>query len=381
MEENGIINNNNIVSFLLQCTFTCWLITKVIGWKLWVSDRQFPLIPPFEFLQAPAAVHWLLLVMSALLLILLIFKPLNKFLLIFFLFTELASCLLDQNRWQAWEYQYLFITVAAIINYNHPQKLIGCIALIMAGTYLYSGIGKLNPGYLEVFWDKMVLKRFFRLENVLMNYPVVYYCGYITALLEVIAAAGLFFVSTQKISAAVLISMHVGILILLGPFGLDYNRTVWPWNVLMIIFLYIIFLHKKNSAINLSCLWKGWNKMIIICWGILPALNYIGLWDNYLSSRIYSGNLPQMVMCINDTAEVNILKPYLNKGDVYNICNGSAMVNVQRWAMKEMNSPPYPELRVYKKIKEHWMKFHTGSTATVVYFFPAGNRQIKIIEQ
>ena len=379
-KAGGLHYSGNTVSLLLQTTFICWLITKKIGWKLWVSERLFPVVPPFDFLYMPAAVHWFLLITVAALLIILIFNPGNKYLQIGLLTAELVSCLLDQNRWQPWEYQYLFIVVISIINHHQKQKIITCIAFIMAATYLYSGLGKLNPGFLILFWDKMVLAQYFKIGNALINHPYIYYCGYIIGVIEILAAAGLFFLKTQKISAAALIMMHLVILILLGPFGLHYNKIIWPWNMLMMVQLWLIFLNKETVPININALWKGWNKIIIICWGVLPALNYAGLWDSYLSSRLYSGSLPQMVFCIKDSAEIKMLKPYLNKSDLYNVCKADALVNIQTWAMKEMNTAPCPQLRVYKKIKEQWLKKYPGSSTKFVFYFPVGYKEIKIIE-
>ena len=348
---------------------------------MWISERLFPIVPPFDFLHLPAPAHWLFLILSAVLMVILIFNPANKYVQIVLLTSELLSCLLDQNRWQPWEYQYLFKVAVSIINHQQPKKTISCIAFIMAGTYLYSGLGKLNSGFLVLFWDNMVLKKYFKIGNAPTHHEYIYYSGYITGMIEIFGAAGLFFLKTQKISAIVLIIMHLMILMLLGPFGLHYNITIWPWNILMIMHLYLIFLNKQPCPLNINLLWKGWNKITIICWGVLPALNYAGLWDSYLSSRLYSGSLPQMAFCIKDSAEIKTLKPYLNKRDVYNVCNGDGMVNIQAWAMKEMKSPPYPELRVYKKIKEQWIKDHPGSNTKTVFYFPVTTREIKIIQQ
>ena len=302
-------------------------------------------------------------------------------LLISLLVTELLSCLGDQNRWQPWEYQYLFIVFILLLNGKNYQKTIIGIAFIMAATYFYSGLGKLNENYLASVWERIFIKNHIRPNDVSTRHTVLHYSGYITALMEVFFAAGLFFFKTQKITAWVLILMHLVILGFLGPFGMKYNIAIWPWNLLMMALLYIIFIKNNFVQISVPVLWPGWNKMVLVCWGILPAFSYAGLWDNYLSSSLYSGRLPEMVLCIKDSVEINRLKPYTSKRDTYNLCNSGTLVNIQTWAMGEMNVPPYPEMRVYKKIKKNWLNNHQGSNTTFIYYRTVNGKEIKILPE
>ena len=100
---------------LLRITCFFWLIAKLTGWKVWLAWRLFPIIPPVETWQVPATVHLLLFTISLMCLISIIIIPRKKILLPLLLITELFSCALDQNRWQPWEYQYLFTLFAFIV--------------------------------------------------------------------------------------------------------------------------------------------------------------------------------------------------------------------------------------------------------------------------
>ncbi len=370
--------SNATLIMRLICIF--WLTAKFISWKVWIKDRQFPLVPVFDWLNWPSLFHYILFVCSIALIVFLVFKPFNKIILIALLITELLSCVADQNRWQPWEYQYLFSILICIINFKDHKKIIGCIAFVMAATYIYSGIGKLNEGYLTLVWENIFLKKIFKVSETSMQQSIVHYAGYITAIAETIFAAGLFFSKTKKTAAWGMIFMHLLILYAIGPLGINYNTVVWPWNILMILLLYIVFIKNQSLPINMALLWQGWNKVVLICWGILPALNYVGLWDSYLSSRLYSGGLPLMAICLKDAGEIDELQPYLSKKDTYHLCNGAAMVNMQIWAMKEMNVPPYPEMRVYKKVEADWPNTHPGSSAGFVYYFFWKQKQIQRIE-
>ena len=198
-------------------------------------------------------------------------------------------------------------------------------------------------------WDTMILKRFFKLPALINTNKWMHYSGYILPLIESLAGIGLLFYKTKKIAAIMMIVMHLFILLWIGPMGVHYNKIVWPWNIAMIMFLYFLFIkNEKIVVLNVVSL-NSRNKIILLCWSILPALNFIGLWDNYLSWNIYSSTLPNLAICIKDSATSKQFHAYLNKKDSLNICDGNALLNIQNWAMKEMNVPPYPEERVYKK--------------------------------
>jgi hypothetical protein len=364
------------LTILLQAMLIGWLLAKKISWRVWTADRLLPTAPVIDM---PSWLQYVLLLLSVLLLFILIIKPWNKALLISLCTCEVLSCLADQNRWQPWEYQYLFTLLVFIIYIKRKEKIIPQLAFILFAIYLYSGIGKFNEGYLQQFWSNMFLNRYLHLSEAALSTPLLYYSGYITACIEVASAALLLFKPTQRMAALTLMLMHVFILLVLGPFGLKYNIIIWPWNMLMMAQLYIIFLQNHTVPFYFKKLWKGWGKIVVISWGILPILNYAGLWDSYLSSRLYSGNLPAMVLCLNDEKEVQQLQRFLSSTDRYNLCKGSAMVHLQTWAMRETNIVPYPENRVYRQMYLRWLQQHPGTNTKAVWYVQKKGA-IKIIQ-
>jgi len=335
---------------------------------MFTTNRLFPTAPVFEiFDNVPVVIHLILFFLSLLFLVLLIVLKRNKAVLWGLLIAEIFSCLLDQNTWQPWEYQYLFVIFIFIVNANNQKLITIAFTIILVSTYIYSGFGKLNEGFLQTIWAKMILHLFLKIPTRTAMRHWLYYSGYITGLTELIAGTCLLFLKTRKTAASILILVHFFILLLLGPFGLWYNKIVWPWNIAMIFYLYIIFLGKDTVAISFKPIFSGWNKFVFIFWGILPALNFVGCWDNYLSSGIYSGKLPRMLICIKDTSKCKPLQRFCRK-DLLNTCNGEAIIDLQYWAMTETNIGPYPEIRVYKKIQGKLEKQYAGAGLSFVYF-------------
>jgi hypothetical protein len=367
--KENTAGHSTAASWVMRLVCFSWLMAKLIGWKVWIKDRQFPLVPVADWLNWPSLMHYILFVLSLALIVSLVFKPSNKTILITLLCSEILSCLADQNRWQPWQYQYLFTVAAFIINFKNTKNCIACTAFIMASTYFYSGIGKFNEGYLVMVWDNIFLKSIFKLPEAAYRQNNLHYLGYATALAEVLFAIGLFFARTKNIAAWGMIGMHLFILYALGPLGIHYNTVIWPWNILMILLLFIVFIKSADSPVSFKTLWPGFNKVVLLAWGILPALNYAGLWDNYFSSRLYSGGLPQMSICLKDPSEIEEFQPYLNSTDSYNRCTGDAMLNLQNWAVKEMEVLPLPEIRVYEQIQRQWMLAHPGSSARFMIYY------------
>src|SRR5665213_2795813 len=95
----------------------------------------------------------------------------------------------------------------------------GCIIFLLASTYFYSGLCKLNEGFLHTVWTDMVLKGFFKLPGYFYGQRWVYYSGYLAGITELLPGIGLLFKKTQRLSARVLIAMHLFVLLLLGPIG------------------------------------------------------------------------------------------------------------------------------------------------------------------
>ena len=138
----------------------------------------------------------------------------------------------------------------------------------------------------------------------------------------------------------------------------------------MILFQYFIFLKNKESPLDLRLL-RPRDAFILVCWSILPALNFVGLWDNFLSWNLYSSDLPQMAICIKDDAIPAQLRQFVSKQDNLNRCEGNALINIQAWAIHEMGVPACPEIRTFKKIQKRWQTNYPFTNVDfIIYYFP-----------
>lgn len=363
----SLSSNRDKNTLLLRITCLCWFFAKLLGWRIWTTNRLLPTAPLLECFNAvPNIVHTILFGLSILFIVLLFLKN-NKLLLIGLLGVEISLCFLDQSRLLPWEYQYTFILIIFIINANTPKLIPAAVTFILIATYTYSGLYKFNENFLQIVWDHMILKLFFKLPATFIAQSWVHYSGYLLGAIELLGGLGLLFVKTQLKSAMILILMHFFVLLLLGPFGFRGYRVLWPWNISMILFLCFLFLEKGEEINVFKSATIGWNKLVFICWGILPALGFIGYWDNNLSSNLFSANVPKMIICVSDTSKCKELQRFCKKKDIPNTCRGLAKIDIQTWAMVETGVSIYPEIRVYKIIQHKLEKQYAAAGLSFVY--------------
>lgn len=331
-----------------------WLITKLICYKLWLSNRLFPLIPVHDALaDLPAPVHATLFIISLGCLSLLLIFP-NRKLVMVLLIVELLSCMLDQDRWQPWEYQFIFMMASFVFIKDEKENRFSW-QLILAGIFFFSGLSKFNSAFIHDVWQNLVLHRWLGIYH---TSDLLIRSGYALPLIEMAAGIFLLIKKTRRLAILVLVSMHLLILALLGPAGLNMNAVIWPWNILMPFLLYFLFYHEKFQYSYFFSL-KPFGWIVFACWWVMPWLQLAGYWDKYLSSVLYSGGVEQLYICTNNESAKKEMADYMDKE--FKVIPCSPVLSVYKWGNKEMRTVPYPEKRVYNAIIKAWKKKYPGS--------------------
>lgn len=356
-----------------RVTCMAWAIEKLLSWRIWTTYRMLPAVPVFNVLaNAPAIFHTLLFVVSLLLIFTFIIKA-NSYLIAILLAVEVCQCVLDQNRVQPWEYQYFFIA-ALFISYRNDRRVFAAsVAFVLVSTYFYSGINKLNEGFLQSVWSNLILGQFLRLPAHWRHQGWLYYSGYLVGMIEALIGVGLLFRTTQKISAILLIAMHLIILIIWGPFGLKGYQILWFWNASMIALLYLVFL--RGQIDMLPALTSAWKRPVILFWGVLPAFSFAGLWPKNLSSNMFSGNTPWMVICVNDLGRHQALERFSTSYSPRCVCRGALKIDLQGWAVRETRVSVNPERRLMFEMQQRLRQQYPDCKFT--FFIIDGNNQAR----
>ena len=144
--------------------------------------------------------------------------------------------------------------------------------------------------------------------------------------------------------------MHAFILAMFGPFGHNWNNIIWPWTAAMAALDLLLF--TGNQKFSVRDIFRGnrhpYYVCVLIVFAIMPFLSFFNLWDSYLSSALYSGNLTEATIYVGDEGRES-LPASINAYLVHTSPNTN-ILNVQRWAIENLDVLPYPEPRVYKQI-------------------------------
>jgi hypothetical protein len=297
--------------------------------------------------------------------ILALFKP-KKIFLIFIMGFEIFLMSMDQMRWQPTLFQFLITLWIAIIE---PKEFKLYFFSLLSLTYVFSGLHKLNLGFINFIWGKFFLVDFFGIPTEISFHPVVKSIGFIFPVIEILSGV-LLWTKYKKIGWGIVITMHLFLLIVLGPLGNNYNSIVWPWNVLMILFA-LIFIIKTPLLINFNSFKSLTGVFLGVVLILLPVLSFFGKYTPYLSFGLYSGNTDYLYVrssCLyNYKTEDSFGKSIEIDNDRY--------VSVFNWSMTDLNVPMIPYMPVFKDFEFYFNRQCSGTSKFLIQSYPYKNKQ------
>lgn len=330
----------------------------LLSLRLWLSQRDFPLTPVFSWLPPiPAPCGWIWLGALLLLLGLIVAWPRPRILIAVLVGLGTLLCLWDQSRWQPWMYQYLFMFGVLAASWWKPLPLptdatetaLNSCRLIMVATYFWSGLQKLNASFARIVfpWLLQPLTR----QPAEDAGAIIACAGLAAALLETLLGVGLVTRRFRNVAVVLTVSMHVLILLSIGPLGQNWNVVVWPWNLAMIACVVILFW--RTSTTPRAIFPAGGHRLhlaVLLFFGLLPVLSFFELWDDYLSASLYSGTTLRGSLDMNGSAYRTLPESVLQ--DVRRTKSGRYVLDLTDWSIRETNVPMYPARRVMRHVAE-----------------------------
>lgn len=222
--------------------------------------------------------------------------------------------LLDQHRWQPWFYQLLLY--AAIFRLSSPSHIARLLIWLTVSIYFYSALGKFDTEFLHTvgqqFWQG--LAQLFGTSQA-AGEPWTEQSIVLIALLpatELLLAAGLAWPATRRAAGVLAMAFHLGLMLLLGPLGLDHSAGVVFWNLQFAgqsLCLFVLAAWKQNSerpSTPPAITRPGWRNQLstaIVCLAIgLPVGERWGRWDHWTSWALYAPHSSRTEVWIASTA-------------------------------------------------------------------------------
>ncbi|QJP33281.1 DoxX family membrane protein [Nonlabens sp. Ci31] len=341
--------------YVLNATLiVCWLATAMIGFNGFFKSHDLLTVSLFDY-QIPDALTFLLAVMMFLSPVtgLFINVRIAKWLLLSSAFLYVVLIVFDLHRLTPYMIAYLGVFAALILLKYDSSILYTALLIIASGIYIFSGLHKLNIGFVKdiapQFW-------FYSLP---FNYNDV--IGYGFAIIEIVAGLLLLLPLTRKLACIPLLLLHTVIIWKLGPWKLDWNTIVMPWNFLMIVTLIYLF---RKSALSTFRIGSAQTIMVVlgVFFWLLPGLSQIIWIPENLSMMLYSGKSKSGYLVINEP--IDRLSSYDHIPE-----KEKMLISLQRLSMEERGIAIHPELKIYDKILENF-KSKIPQTDRIYYTHP-----------
>ncbi len=347
VEHDLELDNLTVCSTLISASLIASLIVAQRGWVM--DKRIYPHLPVLDSFSIAQTFEPLLYGVMVTALLVFNFNSGKKLFAAIFAIAASATIALDQTRLQPWLYLFsIMFLLAASLKYDNSSKacssVLNALRICLMGTYLFAGVQKLNISFCQIVVPSMLCK-------MIPDMPVQLGCaiGIPLAIGESCLALLLAFPRTGKVGAYLAIVFHAVTLWLITQ--QNWNAVVWPWNISMMILVYLLFIRSKPSSTYSLFKPDSIQKIIaIVLFLALPVLNFYGRWDNYLSSALYSGNVPVLRVQLNEEDEALLPSSIRQAVDISD--RNAPTLIVERWALDELGIPAYPEVPSLEKLAE-----------------------------
>ncbi|MBP8033847.1 MAG: hypothetical protein KAZ71_04565 [Bacteroidia bacterium] len=358
---------------LIKLTVLVGLLASILlSHNLWAGERYFPkstLIHDYFGVPAPYDYIQLAVLLALIVISFMTQKKLPTLLLILF---SIYLCFDDQNRLQPWFYNYILILfILLFYKYrvdepNNYTTVFISLQILVALIYIFSGIQKMNSSFVPDTFEWMISS----FDNILSKRQLnlVTKFGHIVPYFELSIGVLLLVKPLRFIIVPLVILMHIIILIMLGPTGKDYNSVVWPWNIIMIILVLLLFANiGQERFFDISFLFKGISFYIVLTLMLVfPVFSLKNQYDSYLSSSLYSSNLNDCQLILSNKA-YNKLPFYIRHFTTTN--ENHNVLYIKRWAEDELNVPCVPEYRIFKAVQWYIIQITQTDSKEVKFNF------------
>ncbi|MEM9821957.1 MAG: MauE/DoxX family redox-associated membrane protein [Bacteroidota bacterium] len=330
----------------------CLFLQFLLSWELWTATtRDFPFVPLISFFPSDALSFLVLpaFLVASIGLMLLIFQP-HRSMGLWCLLLPLGWLLLhDSTRLQVWLYHQVGLLILLFVG---KERTCFWPRLAITMLYFWSGFHKLN-----VYFIEDTFPWFMEQAGPFSFLGAHSWAAILVAVFEMSIGAALVWKRTRPWAAVLGIGFHFIILYLLSPLGHHWNEVVWPWNLAMIILLYLLFLRDQEEKTLLNPLpelkansFYFFSLLLLL----LPGLNAFRLWDEQLSFKMYAGTNPEGVFYFDErdqscfeAAPIAHRSPSLS---------GPIMLRFifDDFAFQELKVPPYASERSLKQIAQYF---------------------------
>ncbi len=376
--------------FLIARQLTRWTAFScggllLVTWRLWTPQAVFPQVPAIYWLvDAPPWIDWLCLAWLSAALICLTINPRLReksqatferycFLSLFLSLSVLMA--LDQHRLQPWAYE-LWILSVVWLSFHESQMRLAWMRWILVSIYIYSACGKFDFEFLHTVGQHMLtaLTGLLRFDARQLSQPVRVGLVATFPLVELAIAVGLLIPKSRRLAGGCAVLLHLGLILILGPLGLNHRPGVLVWNAQVAVQVYWLFVAPQSPA---NCVnnpikqyfgprglgdprglgeWCG--SIVLTLVMLLPLTERYGMWDHWTSWALYAPHSSRVLVEVSPSAIAQLppsLRELLDQEKVGSNDEFLIWVTlpIESWSLQTLASPIYPQARYQLGIAEY----------------------------
>ncbi|MCP4189502.1 MAG: hypothetical protein GY768_02615 [Planctomycetaceae bacterium] len=340
------------------CLFTVALLLST--WKLWFPQSAFPQVPLFQGLvDVPGWVdQGLLLVLVPALILMGVVRVSPRFATIsLFLIIGLLTTLmmLNQHRIQPWA--YLAILVFTTIACCTAKQILFWLRALFLSVYLFSALSKFDYLFLTTIGQQFLSTGLESLGFAFLEWSEPTRIGFalLLPLGELLTAICLLFSNTRRLGVIMALFLHLTLVLILGPWGMQQKVAVLIWNLQFCILIPLIFWPLNRVALDpiseggqltRSGMVGSVGARLLICLAIcFPLFEGLGFWDSWVSWGLYSTRAARVEIYFQEELAKRLppeLQPHLSQSTYQGYLKKFYM---DRWSLAALDAPIYPSDR------------------------------------
>lgn len=306
------------------------LAGMAISWRTWTFARSVPAVPWIEGVPTPGAPwDWLLLGAFACSVVGWMIAWRSRLIIGLSLLLALVIAVQDMLRAQPWFYQYVLMMGLVLVHAARARGdslrqeragagLLRDVVWMCAAIYFYSGLHKVSTAFVDEIFPHLARVP---IDWLGLSKSQAHAAGWAIGPTEAVFGLLLLWRRTRLIGVVFATLMHVSILLSLVTMGEQSNVVVWPWNLVMVLLLWLCWRPQPRatnapaSVPEPSGAWQAtsptapaprWaGALHLLLRGLIvvaPALGLARLWPMYLSWGMYAGGDIYLVIGMSDEA-------------------------------------------------------------------------------
>lgn len=281
------------------------------------------------------------------------------------IFGLMSLFLIDQHWLQPWAWQALLIFLIdrafnKTCELKNTRRKRRWWMRLACSVYFFSAVSKLDLAFIDHLGRLLVMDGLVPAVGLNAAFWSESFQRTVIALLpvvELLAAVCLWFVRLRHIGIALATSVHVGLLITLGPLGLDHHAGVLIWNVYFLASIWILFWRCNDSlgrqagdldppvadptlagSLTPSLRKRQIAATLVL---LLPAAEPFGYFDHWPGWSVYSNRSPVIRVEIAFPRVIENVEWISDPQPLSDL----QVVSLSGWSFDAWRTPVYPQER------------------------------------